>query len=179
MSRITHEWVGTTLHITSDAGTSSMNLKGNTGPRGPQGPAGVIIDDVGNIDWNGYATEQWVQDMLNESGGGGGGSVDLTGYATEKYVDDQISLQIGDTTVQEQINDALQFINSKEYATKDYVEEYVLTKVGDKSVSMQLQMYMHTVFSEVKKRGSVTLTDDWGEDAVTIRKNADGTICIE
>ena len=164
MSRITHEWVGTTLHITSDAGTSSMNLKGNTGPRGPQGPAGVIIDDVGNIDWNGYATEQWVQDMLNEIEPGGG-EIDLSGYATKDYVNQEIS----------KVNGA----DLSTFATKDYVEEYVLTKVGDKSVSMQLQMYMHTVFNEVKKRGSVTLTDDWGEDAVTIRKNADGTICIE
>lgn len=43
MSGITHEWNGTILTITSDSGTSSMDLKGQVGddgPRGPQGPAG-------------------------------------------------------------------------------------------------------------------------------------------
>lgn len=43
MSGITHEWNGTILTITSDSGTSSMDLKGATGDdgiRGPQGPAG-------------------------------------------------------------------------------------------------------------------------------------------
>ena len=40
---ITHEWNGTILTITSDSGTSSMDLKGDQGDdgvRGPQGPAG-------------------------------------------------------------------------------------------------------------------------------------------
>ena len=66
---ITHKWNGTILTITSDSGTSSMDLKGsqgNTGPRGPQGAAGVVT-------------------------GGGSGSVDLTGYATEAYVDSAVA----------------------------------------------------------------------------------------
>lgn len=37
-----HSWNGTVLTITSDSGTSSMDLKGDLGPRGPQGPAGVV-----------------------------------------------------------------------------------------------------------------------------------------
>lgn len=43
MSGIYHEWNGTILTITSDSGTSSMDLKGDQGDdgvRGPQGPAG-------------------------------------------------------------------------------------------------------------------------------------------
>lgn len=43
MSGIYHEWNGTVLTITSDSGTSSMDLKGGKGDdgiRGPQGPAG-------------------------------------------------------------------------------------------------------------------------------------------
>lgn len=42
---ITHQWNGTILTITSDSGSSSMDLKGiqgDTGPRGPQGPAGSV-----------------------------------------------------------------------------------------------------------------------------------------
>jgi len=35
MGTITHKWNGTTLTITSDSGTSSMDLQGTTGPRGP------------------------------------------------------------------------------------------------------------------------------------------------
>lgn len=94
---ISHEWNGTVLTITSDSGTSSMDLKGDKGCRGPQGPAGIIIDDLGNIDWNGYATEVYVQDLISEVEGG---SVDLSGYA--KLTD------LPDLTG---------------YATKTYVEE--------------------------------------------------------
>lgn len=44
---ITHSWKGTVLTITSDAGTSSMDLAGATGCRGPQGRPGIIIDEKG------------------------------------------------------------------------------------------------------------------------------------
>lgn len=37
---VTHEWDGTTLHITSASGTSSANLQGPQGPQGPQGDQG-------------------------------------------------------------------------------------------------------------------------------------------
>lgn len=43
MAGITHEWQGTTLLITTDSGTSGMDLagpEGQIGVRGPQGPAG-------------------------------------------------------------------------------------------------------------------------------------------
>lgn len=59
---ITHEWNGTVLTITSDSGTSSMDLrgpKGDMGVRGPQGPAGD----------------------------GGGESVDLSNYYTKTEID--------------------------------------------------------------------------------------------
>ena len=34
---IKHEWVGTTLFITTDSGTSGCDLKGTTGDTGPRG----------------------------------------------------------------------------------------------------------------------------------------------
>ena len=80
---ITHKWDGTVLTITSDSGTSSMDLKGkkgDTGIRGPQGRAGVILNEDGTIDWNGYATEAYVIDAIETAledytpSGGGGGS---------------------------------------------------------------------------------------------------------
>jgi hypothetical protein len=49
--QIFHEWNGTVLTITSDSGTSSMDLqgpKGDTGIRGPQGPAGNATAEDGD-----------------------------------------------------------------------------------------------------------------------------------
>lgn len=40
----THEWIGTVLRITSEAGTSEADLKGETGAQGPQGPEGAKGD---------------------------------------------------------------------------------------------------------------------------------------
>lgn len=85
---IKHTWVGTTLIVESDSGTSGANLKGDRGdigPRGPQGPAGVVYNADGEIIMEGYATEQFVQDMMRDV------KVDLTGYATENFVAEQIA----------------------------------------------------------------------------------------
>lgn len=48
--KITHEWNGTVLTITSDSGTSSADLKGETGIRGAQGAAGIGINGVNGRD---------------------------------------------------------------------------------------------------------------------------------
>ena len=64
---IKHQWNGTVLTITSDSGTSSMDLKGaggDIGPRGPQGPAGLSIGSDGSVDMTGYATEQYVDEKI-------------------------------------------------------------------------------------------------------------------
>lgn len=60
---IKHKWHGTVLTITSDAGTSSADLKGARGAegiRGPQGRCGMILNPDGTVDYNGYATEEYV-----------------------------------------------------------------------------------------------------------------------
>ena len=80
---ITHEWNGTILTITSDSGTSSVDLKGatgDTGPRGAQGQAGVIVNPDGTIDTSAYATEAYVDAKIAEIQGG---SVDLSNYYTK------------------------------------------------------------------------------------------------
>ena len=51
MSGIYHSWDGTVLTITSDAGTSSADLKGDDGCRGPQGPAGEVYKPVPGVDY--------------------------------------------------------------------------------------------------------------------------------
>ena len=80
--QITHSWNGTVLTITSDAGTTSMDLKGDTGCRGAQGPAGVVYGPDGEIILEGYATEEYVESMLQD--------VNLEGYATEAFVNEKI-----------------------------------------------------------------------------------------
>lgn len=84
---ITHEWNGTILTITSDSGTSSVDLKGgkgDTGPRGAQGPAGVIVNPDGTIDTSQYATETYVNQKIAEIQTG---SVDLSNYYTKEQID--------------------------------------------------------------------------------------------
>lgn len=104
---ITHEWNGTILTITSDSGTSSMDLQGppgNKGCRGPQGRAGCIVNADGSVDMTGYATETYVDEKLADVQGADLNNyytkaetktlidnIDLTGYATETYVQNQIS----------------------------------------------------------------------------------------
>lgn len=39
---VTHEWEGTVLKVTSASGTTSADLKGETGPVGPRGPQGEV-----------------------------------------------------------------------------------------------------------------------------------------
>lgn len=64
---ITHSWNGTVLTITSDAGTSSCDLKGaqgDMGVRGAQGAPGVIYDPDGNLVLSNYASIKYVDDSL-------------------------------------------------------------------------------------------------------------------
>lgn len=82
---ITHVWDGTVLTITSDAGTSSMDLAGrpgDVGPRGPQGPAGTIISNNGTIDLDGYATEAYVDQKIAEIDADNP-DIDLSNYYTK------------------------------------------------------------------------------------------------
>ena len=44
---ITHRWEGSTLVITSDSGTSSMDLRGPEGPMGVRGPQGIAFNETG------------------------------------------------------------------------------------------------------------------------------------
>lgn len=63
---ITHSWNGTILTITSDSGTSSMNLKGavgDIGPRGPQGPCGIVHTEDGTALVDNIATVDMVEDV--------------------------------------------------------------------------------------------------------------------
>lgn len=85
---IKHEWEGSILTITSDAGTSAADLKGpkgDVGPRGPQGPAGVIYDADGQIaiDLSPYATLETVDAAI--------ANIPFEDYATHAYVSTEIA----------------------------------------------------------------------------------------
>jgi hypothetical protein len=85
---ITHEWNGTVLTITSDSGTSSMDLKGergNKGCRGAQGRAGVILKPDGTIDTTGYATEEYVDNAVENILDA---NIDLTDYVKKSELPD-------------------------------------------------------------------------------------------
>lgn len=113
---ITHSWNGTVLTITTDAGTSSADLKGDTGCRGPQGPHGVVYDAEGNIVMEGFATEQYVNDLLKD--------IELEGYATEVYVDNAVSNVKVDLTG---------------YATESYVDNAVAEAELEKTITDELK----------------------------------------
>ena len=101
--QIFHEFNGTILTITSDSGTSSVDLKGgkgDTGPRGAQGPAGVIVNPDGTIDTSQYATETYVNQKIAEVQTGG---VNLSNYYTKPETDSLLNgyatkAEIPDTT---------------------------------------------------------------------------------
>lgn len=100
---ITHSWNGTVLTITSDSGTSSADLKGDTGIRGPQGAAGIINDialnnyykkeetdaaianAIGDIDFSGYYTKSETDTAINNA------KPDLTPYAKITEVNTAVS----------------------------------------------------------------------------------------
>lgn len=68
--QIFHEWNGTVLTITSDSGSSSMDLqgpKGDTGVRGPQGPAGN--SGAASVDLSNYYTKTEIDALFVDGDG--------------------------------------------------------------------------------------------------------------
>lgn len=139
---ITHSWNGTILTITSDSGTSSMDLKGGNGdigPRGPQGPAGIIINPDGTINYNGYATEQYVEDLIAQ--------IEIGDAALEDYYTKEETLALIPNTsnfatttyVQTAINESLPDLSSyakttdlEGLATEEYVDNAIAgVEAGD------------------------------------------------
>lgn len=117
MGEITHSWNGTILTITSDSGTSSMDLKGDKGDdgaRGPQGPAGdttqgstVEIDNTLTVD--GAAADAYtvgdrlaeLQENIDNLTAADVGALpadtvipSTSGLATETYVDNAVSTAV-------------------------------------------------------------------------------------
>lgn len=133
---ITHKWEGTVLTITSDSGTSSMDLQGstgNTGPRGPQGPAGIILDSNGNVevDLSGYASTDYVDAAINNINT----KIDLTDYYTKSEVNNLIPNVSGYITQEDiaglapksYVDAKVADVDLTGYAT----ETYVSTKIAE------------------------------------------------
>ena len=128
---ITHEFNGTILTITSDSGTSSVDLKGgkgDTGPRGAQGPAGVIVNPDGTIDTSQYATETYVDQKIAEVAAG---SVDLSNYYTKPETVSLLNNYATKTYVQEQIsNIEAGSVDLTNYYTKAQVDAKIPDTTG-------------------------------------------------
>lgn len=111
---ITHSWDGTVLTVTSDSGSSSMDLKGSAGPIGPRGPQGAPGVSVG---------------------GSGGVTVDLSNYYTKDETDNAIQTAINDIDPGADIDLSnyytKQEINNKGYAT----ETFVTNKIAEAQLS--------------------------------------------
>ncbi len=60
---ISHSWNGTVLTVTSDSGTSSADLKGDTGIRGAQGAKGEQYKPKYGVD---YFTTQEINSFMNQ-----------------------------------------------------------------------------------------------------------------
>lgn len=174
---IKHSWNGTILTIESDSGTSSMDLKGGNGdigPRGPQGPAGVIINPDGSINYNGYATEQYVDDKIEAvklepanlenyytkaqtlalipDTSGFVVEAELADYATKTYVNSKIPDTSGFATKTE-LNNYATKNELKNYATKDYVLEQISEiEISGGNVDIDLSDYaLKTDIPDVSK----------------------------
>lgn len=148
---ITHSWNGTILTITSDSGTSSMDLKGGSGdigPRGPQGPAGIIINPDGTINFNGYATEQYVNDKVAEVEMG---SVELENY----YTKEETLALIPDTS---------------DFATKLYVDQAI------EAIDIEdIDLSNYYTKSEVDAAIESTMPED-GQDGVSATHSWNGSV---
>lgn len=115
MSELLHSWNGTILTITSDSGTSSMDLKGekgDDGARGPQGPAGDTTAAGSSIELDTTLTEEGkaadakavgdaisgVNETINNLTAADVGALpadtvipSTSGLATETYVDNAVA----------------------------------------------------------------------------------------
>ena len=116
---IKHEWNGTVLSITSDAGTSTADLQGPRGPqgvRGPQGPSGVIYDEDGYvyIDLSPYYLKEEVDGMIDEI---------EQDYASKVYV----TSEIAKAKIEAADIDTSGFVTKddlKNYATQEDIDNY-------------------------------------------------------
>lgn len=140
---IRHEWDGSILTVTSDAGTSAADLKGpkgDVGPRGPQGPAGVIYDADGkiSIDLSPYATQETVNAAI--------ANIDLDNYATHAYVSNEIA--------KAQLAEVVGDVDLSGFATKDDIANIDM-KVDNKTIIKGADGSIHTAIGGYNTGGGV------------------------
>lgn len=149
---ITHSWNGTVLTISSDSGVSSMDLKGDLGPRGPQGPAGISIGEGGEIDLSDYATKKYVQKEIDSAledfePSGGGSDVDLTDYYTKTEVDAKIP-DVSNLATKQEVTSATSGLATEVFVTNKIAEAQLS---GGEGGNVDLSGYL-------PKDGSVPMT---------------------
>lgn len=142
---ITHQWNGTILTITSDSGSSSMDLKGiqgDTGPRGPQGPAGSvglpgpagIQGEPGPAGPTAEVDYSRLDGYLQTTGGTmtGGlamGNNKITGLANPESATDVANKSYVDETVAKAVSSGT--VDLSGYTTKEYVDNAVSGMEGN------------------------------------------------
>lgn len=146
---ITHSWNGTVLTITSDSGTSSVDLKGDTGCRGPQGPAGIVYGDTGEIVLDGYATEAYVDAKVADINVP---QVDMTDYYTKSEVDVKVN------------NIDIPEVDLTDYATQEYVDEQIVNVATGGTINLD-NYYTKTETDEQLANVNVAV------DGKTIKRN--------
>lgn len=122
MAGISHFWTGTVLTVISDAGTSSADLSGATGPRGPQGRPGVIYDAEGNIIVSDIASADELESLNKRV-------IKLEGATnlTPEYVELQIAAGLDNYYDKQQVDAKLKnvSVDLTGYATESYVKDEV------------------------------------------------------
>jgi hypothetical protein len=113
MSGIYHSWDGTVLTITSDAGTSSADLKGDDGVRGPQGPAGILpVEQLNELLANIPVAQSYDSD---EVPGG-----DFTGFDWVKYLDGRVECNLQQNR---KVDNGEEFIITLPFEINNFQEE--------------------------------------------------------
>ena len=172
---ITHKWNGTVLTVTSDSGTSSMDLKGSQGDmgvRGPQGAPGVLVDTSGTIlaPANNYYLKEEVDDAIAKS---------------KKDVSEDI------TTLQESVeSDILELQNtasahSKRIANLEHTLAPTFFETDDSVAYVKDVPEIALPYAEINEVGGMTYRsvnlldmsrlDNLTTNGVTFTKKADGT----
>ena len=163
MPGITHSWNGTVLTISSDSGTSSVDLKGDMGPRGPQGPAGISIGEGGDIDLSNYATKTYVQKEIDnalEDFEPSGSDVDLTDYYTKTEVDAKIP-DVSNLATKQEVTTATSGLATETFVTNKIAEAQLSGGEG----------------GDIDLSGYRTMDNNEFTNTLTIT-NADGTMHI-
>jgi hypothetical protein len=166
---ITHFWNGTVLTVTSDSGTSSMDLSGPTGCRGPQGRPGVIYDSDGNLYLDDIPSGEEVAAIESRMD-----RLENSYNVTTEYVAAKIDAELEDYYTKAQTDAKLKnvSVDLTGYATEAYVDNAIANAPGGGgSVDVDLSDYATKAYvnnAVANVEADVDLTDYPTRDEMTV-----------